>query len=65
VGAAEGPPVLFHPVADYAASAVSAARGQGLDRALEGVEGVRAILQQNLERLVVLIATDLTSAERH
>src|SRR5262249_45221205 len=52
----------LHAVADDPAAAVVAARGEGVDRALEAVERVGGAVD-HLERLVVVVAADF--AARH
>src|SRR5262245_61098848 len=49
-------------VPDDLAAAVLAHRRQPVDRALEGVEGVRGAADANLERLVVIVTTDVASS---
>src|SRR5688500_6118575 len=55
--------VALHAVADDLAVAVRAARGEGVDGAFEGVEGVPLARHLHLEGLVVVVAADL--ADRH
>src|SRR5436190_4208669 len=58
--AAEEPAVGLHAVAEDAAAAVTAFGCQCVDRALETVEHVSsAIGRRDLERLVVLVSTNL------
>lgn len=60
VGAAKDLAPFFHSVADDAAAAMGADRGQFLDGALKGVENMRGASDQHFERLVVSIATGFT-----
>jgi hypothetical protein len=62
VGAAEEASVRLHAVAYDLDAAVLAGRGEGVDGALEAVEGVRvASGHTDLEGLVVLVAANLAS----
>src|SRR5262245_52461021 len=56
VDAAEDRVVLFDSVPDHAAAAMIADRRECMDSALEAVERVRASVDLDLERLVVLVA---------
>ena len=47
--------VLLNSVSDNFASAVRTMRRQGVDRALEAVEGVMLTFDHNLKRLVVFV----------
>src|SRR5262249_33187573 len=51
-------------VADHRAVAVLASGGQEVDRALEAVEGAHLAFDDDVERLVVLVATDLAALHR-
>ena len=59
VGTAEHRPVGLHPVPHHPAAAVAAHRCEGMDRALEAVEDVRAAQVRDLERLVVVVPADV------
>jgi len=58
VGAAEAPAISLHAVAEDAAAAMGALRGEGVDRALEAVEGVRPAGHHHLECLVGLLPSN-------
>ena len=58
VGAAIDLVVLFDAVADYAAAAVGALGREGMNRALERVEGMGLTRCRDREGLVVLVAAD-------
>src|SRR5690606_34323642 len=60
LGAAEEPAVDLGAVADDLAPAVLADRRHEVDGALEAVEGVALARRHHLERLVVVVAADLT-----
>jgi hypothetical protein len=60
VGTTENDPILFDTVADHLAAAVIARRRQSVDGALERVESMLATAQPNGERLIVVIATNIT-----
>src|SRR5918996_2484602 len=60
VGAAEHLPVLLDAMADDLAAAVLALRRELVNRALERIEGVRAIADQHLEDFVVVVSAGLT-----
>jgi hypothetical protein len=65
VGAAEDVAVGLEAVADDAARAVRAARGEGLDRTLEAVKGVcLAVRRDDLKGLVVIVAAGLAYSHR-
>src|SRR5437763_1731665 len=51
-------------VSDHRAAAVLAPRRQGVDRAFEAVEHVARARDRDLNRLVVLVAADLTGRHR-
>jgi hypothetical protein len=60
IGAAEGAPISFHAVTDHPAAAVFAGRREGMDCALEAVEGMRITSgHPDLESPVVLVAANL------
>jgi hypothetical protein len=60
IGTAEGVPISLHAVTNHPAAALFAGRREGLDCALEAVEGMRvAPGHGHLESLVVLVAADL------
>jgi hypothetical protein len=63
VGAAEEPSTDFYAMADYSTLAMLANWGDRLNRALETVERVSCASGNQLEGLVVFIATDF--AFRH
>src|SRR5437667_2139691 len=66
VGAAVELAVLLDAVADDLAAAVRAGRGQGVDRALERIEGARpAPGRGHREGLVIIITTNITSCHYH
>jgi hypothetical protein len=59
MGAAKGVPISFHAVADHPAAAVFAGRREGMDCALEAVEGMRITSgYPDLESPVVLVAAN-------
>jgi hypothetical protein len=59
VGAAENAAALLDPVADNAAVTVGASRRQGVNGALEGIEGVFvAVRIGNGECLVVIVSAN-------
>src|SRR5262245_51174457 len=62
VGAAINDVALLRPVADPLAPAVGAGRGQGVDGALEAVEGVGLAPDRDCEGLVVLVPADVALA---
>jgi hypothetical protein len=62
MGAAKDAVIRLDPMPDHPAAAVLADRGEGVHRALEAVEDLGLIAAANLERLVVLVAADLTVA---
>jgi hypothetical protein len=51
-------PTGFHTVANYFAPAVLALRSQCMDGAFEAVKHMRDAVDQDLDRLVIVIATD-------
>jgi hypothetical protein len=51
--------VFVDPVADYPRSARLARRGEGIDRALEGVKGMSSRVHYDLESPVVVVVTNL------
>src|SRR5262249_54481753 len=59
VAAAEDLPLGLHAVADHPAAAVGAARGQGVDRALETIIGARLAVKTALHGLVIVVPTHL------
>jgi hypothetical protein len=60
MGAAEGAPISLHAVTDHPAAAVFAGRREGMDCALEAVEGMRITSSHpDLESPVVLVAANL------
>jgi hypothetical protein len=61
MGAAKDLAIRFHSVPDDPAAAVDAARGQGVNGALETVESVHFAVEMDLQRFVVFVATDFTS----
>src|SRR5262245_45069573 len=63
VGAAVERAGSLDPVADHPAPAMGTGRGQGVDGALEAVEGVRPAREGDGERLVVVVPTNV--AFRH
>jgi hypothetical protein len=66
MGAAEKATVSLHAVADNLDATVLAGRGEGVDRALEAVEGARVATGHTyLEGLVVLISTDFAPGHLH
>src|ERR1051326_2004120 len=64
VGAAEHAPLRLDPVPDDRARAVRAPRRNRRNRTLEAVEHMPLPLQDQLERLVVLVSTNLTMRHR-
>src|SRR5215213_193053 len=63
---AEEAAVRLHAVADHLYATVLAGGSEGVDRALEAVEGVRvATSHSHLEALIVLISTDLALGHLH
>src|SRR5688500_16109387 len=62
VRAAEEGPIRLDSMTDDPAAAVIAGRCEGVDGALERVEGVALGAQSHLERLVVFVAADLTDS---
>jgi hypothetical protein len=52
--------VDFYSMADNAAATVMTARSQGSDRAFEAVEYMRLPTHDNLESLILVIATPFT-----
>jgi hypothetical protein len=59
MGAAEGSPISLHSVTDHPAAAVFAGRREGMDCALEAVEGMRITSgYPDLESPVVLVAAN-------
>jgi len=66
MGAAVEVTLRLHAVADDLNTAMFTGRGEGVDGALEAVEGVRvATGQSNFESLVVLVTTDFTLSHLH
>src|SRR5215216_1361452 len=66
VGATVEMTIRLHAVTDDLHAAVLADRGEGVDRALEAVEGVRVPPRHtDVERLVVIVATDLALSHLH
>jgi hypothetical protein len=63
VGAAEKPSVHFDSVTDNLAVAVFAGRSKSLDRTFKTVERMSRIRRNNLESLIVFVATNF--ALRH
>src|SRR5438874_6929253 len=64
VGAAVHRAVVLHAVADHLAAAVAAVRREGVDSALERVEGLGTTLLGHGERLVVVVAAHVTLRHR-
>ena len=62
VNAAVEVPVRFDPVANDSAPAVTAGRGQGMDRTFEAVEAVRFSRHHHIERLVIVVSANFTNA---
>ena len=60
--AAEKRSSTLQTVTDDTAFAVRTARGEGVDRALEAVEGMTRAVHRYFERFVVLVAAVLTLA---
>jgi hypothetical protein len=63
MGATEDTAIRLYTVADDPAAAMSARWCEGLDGAFEAVEDVYRSSRSYLERLVVVVPTDLT--DRH
>lgn len=51
-------------VADHAATAMGAARGEGVNGALEAIEGVGLSVHEDDDRSVVIVAAGFTSGHR-
>jgi len=65
VGTAKDAVAFFHPVADNPATTMGAARRQFLDGAFKAVEYKSISCHRDLERLVVVVATNIAFSHCH
>jgi hypothetical protein len=58
--------ISFHAMTDHLDTTVFTRRGEGMDRTLEAIEGVRVpIGRTHLESLIVLISADFALGHTH
>jgi hypothetical protein len=56
---------VFHPVSNHAAAAVIANRGQGVNRAFKGIEGMLMAVERHREGFVVIVAAGFALRHGH